>query len=162
MVKPMNSSERASTVPGQSAEPNVIRALHHLMSLYNAVHTNDRRDTAAGHWINEAFVLRLYAVLEAHGVVGNNKRIDYSLPHADTIDLCRRLRHEIGHSTGDVGDVDTRKLDKRLRQHFNLGDVDSLFHGKFLLPKDRVLRPMFVQSLNYCEALLAGGSRPAE
>ena len=63
----------------QRADPAAVPALDQLMGLYKQIHTNDRRSTAAGHWINEAFVVRLWAVLEADHVVDGSKPIDRSL-----------------------------------------------------------------------------------
>lgn len=146
------------------ARTEVLQALDYLMAMYNAVHTSDRRKTEPGHWINEAFVVRLWAVLEAHHVVDGNKRIDHNLEGWEEVQLCRRLRHAIAHQTGQVKDQDTRILDRRLREHFGVPEDQLTFDGKFTLPKDLILRPMFHACRRYCIALLnkeAGPEPPA-
>jgi len=139
---------------GAKVDPSVRIALAHLIALYRSVHTNDRRNTPAGHWINEAYVIRLCAVLECHHVFSENKRIDFELEGADRVDLCRRLRNEFAHATGKIHDGDAAKLDKRLREVFGLGDQESVFEGRFILSKDKVLGPMTEGCLCYVESLI--------
>jgi hypothetical protein len=136
-------------------DARVVAALHHQLALYNAIHTERLRNTALGHWVNEAFVVRLFSVLESHCVVGNDKRIDKSLDGAPWVDLCRRLRHQIAHATAEISDRDTVRLDQKLRELANIPELASLFAGKFVLAKDTVLRPMHRACVSYCSALLA-------
>ena len=139
------------------ADQSVIAALDHLMSTYNGIHLNSLRSTPRGHWINEAFVVRLWAVLESHGFVGNNISIDNDLPGADDIDICRRLRNEIGHATGNVLDAKAQKLAERIRTRYGLGAQESVLDKKFILSKDTVLRPMFEGARSYCLRVLGRG-----
>ncbi|MDP2401890.1 MAG: hypothetical protein Q8M66_07925 [Actinomycetota bacterium] len=136
-------------------EPAVVDALDYLITMYRSVHTNDRRNTPAGHWINEAYVIRLCAVLECHHVFDDTKKIDFSLPGADEVDLCRRLRNEFAHATGSIHDGEAVKLDQRVREAFGLGNQTSIFEGKFILSKDTVLGPMTSACLKYCVALMS-------
>ena len=125
------------------ADPQVMLALDHLAAMYEQLHTLQRCSTRAGHWVNEAFVVRLWAVLEAHDVVDGVKSIDGSLPGSRRVDLCRRLRQKIAHATGRINDEDSRRLDREIRQEFRLGNQESLFSGTFILSKDTVLGPMY-------------------
>ena len=118
-------------------------ALDHPAAMYEQLHTLQRCNTRAGHWVNEAFVVRLWAVLEAHDVVDGVKSIDSSLPGSRRVDLCRRLRQKIAHATGRINDEDSRRLDREIRQEFRLGNQESLFSGTFILSKDTVLGPMY-------------------
>ena len=136
------------------ANPLVLAALDHLMSTYNGIHLNSLRGTPRGHWINEAFVVRLWAVLESHGFVGDSMSIIKGLPGAKDIDICRRLRNEIGHATGNVLDAKAQKLAERMRAHYGLGARESVLGKKFILSKDTVLRPMFEGARSYCLGIL--------
>lgn len=142
-------------------DPKVLRALDYLVTMYNTIHTADRCNTEAGHWINEAFVIRLWAVLEAHHIVDGVKKIDPTLPGASVVDLCRHLRQRFAHATGRIKGKDARRLDSKLREVFGLGDQSSIFVDRFILSKGDVLRPMHAQCRAYAEALLeketAGG-----
>ena len=143
----------------RNADGDVLAALEYLLLVYASIHTNDRRNTAAGHWINEAFVIRLNAVLEAHHVLDESKSIDKSLPGARSVDLCRRLRQKFAHATGAIHDADAEKLDVAMREHYKLGDQASLFDGKFIMSKDTVLRPMYADCVAYSRAVLEKESR---
>jgi hypothetical protein len=136
-------------------DDDVLDALTHLMATYNSLHTEQLRNTILGHWVNEAFVVRLWAVLESHRAVSP---IDDSLDGAAEVDICRRLRHEIGHAKGNVDDRRARHLERRIRRTFTLDSQQSLFDGKFILSKDKVLRPMFTACQRYCETRLARGN----
>jgi len=143
------------------ADPRVEESLDYLLDMYQRVHTNDRRNTAAGHWINESFVIRLHAVLNSHGVLGDSKSIDWSLPGAKSVDLCRRLRMKFSHATGDIRGADAVRLDAEMREHYGLGEQASMFDGKFILSKDTVLRPMYSDCLQYCRSLVQQESQAA-
>lgn len=137
------------------AKPAVVDALDFLVQMYNDVHTGDRCNTEAGHWVNEAFIIRLCAVLEAHHVVGGGKSLDRSLPGWKRVDLCRRLRNKFAHATGEIHDQDSRTLDAEIKREFGLGNQESIFEGRFILSKDAVLQPMLLSCRQYACALLA-------
>jgi hypothetical protein len=147
--------ERSPESPPTLAEPSVLLALDHLMATYSRLHLDRLRNTPDGHWINEAFVVRLWAVLESHGIATGSKRIRQDLEGWRAVDICRRLRHEIGHATGDIDDREARRLATQMVEVFDVEPHDSIFEGKFVLSKDKVLRPMLAHARNYCELLLA-------
>jgi hypothetical protein len=140
--------------PQSSADPKVLEALAFLENIYWKLHTDSQRNTSTGHWINEAFIVRLYAVLNAHRVIIDKEGFDKSLPHWENVKFCKRLRNEIAHATGRVADKDARKLDKEMRCFFDLGEQESIIKGRFILSKDTVLRPMLEGCRKYCKAIL--------
>ena len=138
----------------KKADPNVLDALEHLSKMYATIYTNEMRNTAQGHWINEAFVVRLWAVLEAHHVVDSFKSIDKSLPGAKEVEACRLLRQKIAHSTVNIGSKSSREVDRFVRKVFDLDDQESIFEGKYILSKDTVLRPMAKACSEYSTAII--------
>lgn len=57
---------------------------------------------STGHWINQNFIVRLCATLESFQVISTDKKIkiDHNLDGATHVDIVRRLRHRIAHSSG--------------------------------------------------------------
>gem|GEM_PF-3154262 len=145
---------RGEVVSPKPVDPSVFEALEYLVSMYNQVHTGDRCNTQAGHWINEAFVVRLVAVLEAHHVVGRGKVINQALSGWRRVDLCRRLRNKFAHATGKIRSSDSRRLDEDVKAEFCLDEQQSIFGGHFILSKDTVLQPMLEACTHYAQALL--------
>lgn len=137
----------------KQADRAVIEALQHNLRLYKAIHTPDRVRTLEGHWINEAYVVRVCAILEAHGIFSQEKSIDETLPGSKDVDLCRRLRNKIAHATGEVRNRKAEVLHGKVLSHYGITNDPPLFRGKFRLPKDKVLRPMLQACLTYCHAL---------
>jgi hypothetical protein len=140
------------------AEPKVLRALHQLMRTYNGLHADHLRNTPEGHWVNEAFVIRLWAVLLSHRVVTESKKIDKDLEGWVAVDICRRLRHEFSHATGEISDNNARGIAAKIHEVFGVDSKESVFEGRFVLSKDKVLRPIFHQVVIYCKSLLIAES----
>jgi hypothetical protein len=133
-------------------DPNVFGALKYLMQRHRNIHTDERRNTLNGHWINEAFVVRLWAVLEAHHFV---HKIDKSIEGWEAVDICRRLRNEIAHATGETTSKKAKKLQRKINDYFRIDGQESMFEDKFILSKDTVLRPMHKKCTEYCESILS-------
>ena len=146
---------KKDTVP----DPAVLNALSYMMEMYRAIHTNERVNTLAGHWINEAFVVRLWAIMDSHHFV---QTIDQTVEGWKMVDICRRLRHQIAHATGQVRSTESTKLQAKMREVFGLGDQKSIFEGMFILSKDTVLRPMYAACRTYCAEMLARRSAQPE
>ena len=136
------------------ADPAVVEALMHFRVLYDRAHANELRNSEAGHWINEAFIVRLWAVLQAHGITGAGKSVDVALDGGPEVRVCKLLRNNLAHATGVIKDKDTRYIDRELRRVFKLGTDASLISDRFILAKDRVLRPMHTAALRYASAVL--------
>jgi hypothetical protein len=95
------------------------------------------------HWINENFILRLFAVLESHGCFTGSFRTD--LDGYEEMDILRRLRNKIGHGSGryDPSDGDKRKLYERLVRHFSVDPTSYLEDtSKYPLAVNQVLVPL--------------------
>jgi hypothetical protein len=75
-----------------------------------------------GHWINENFLLRLWAVLESRKSVGNTIKIDKTLDGWENVELLRRLRNKVGHGSGeyDPDDPDKQMLWEMIVWHYKL------------------------------------------
>lgn len=133
-------------------DPKVLDALKYLMQMYRNIHTDERRNTLSGHWINEAFVVRLWAVLEAHHCV---YEIDQSIKGWKAVDICRRLRNEIAHATGETTSRKAKRLQKEINDYFERDGQESIFKDRFILSKDTVLRPMHKDCTKYCKEILS-------
>ncbi len=106
------------------------------------------------HWINENFVLRLYAVLDSHGFYKD--KIDTSIEGHVEVDLLRRLRNKIGHGSGryDPLDSDKRKLYETLVAHFSIEPHAYLEDTtKYPLAVGQVLVPLARKCEAYAKAM---------
>jgi hypothetical protein len=97
------------------------------------------------HWINQNFVLRLYAVLESNGLISPTIRIRPDIEGHNEVDILRRLRNSFGHGSGryDPDNADKRQLFERIVSHFDLDvgeDVEN--EGKYPLSISEVLIPL--------------------
>lgn len=116
---------------------------------------------AIGHWINQSFVLRLWALLEGHRVVGSSgseREINQSLPGHDEVDILRRLRNEFAHTSGkyDPQKPEQKKLHDRIFEHFELRPNDHPSdHPGFPIPIDAVLMKLAEGCKEYVRALAA-------
>jgi hypothetical protein len=105
-----------------------------------------------GHWINQNFVVRLWAILDESGQVAN---IDKNVDGADEVDIIRRLRHRYGHTSGvcNPSDPDHKKLRDRIIDHFELNGADFA-EEDFPTPIDKVLVPLAEGAKRYLAAKL--------
>jgi hypothetical protein len=96
-------------------------------------------------WINQNFILRLYAVLESNKLVSRTITIRPDIEGHDEVDIVRRLRNNFGHGSGryDPADPNKRQLFERIVSHFGL-DVgeDPGDEGKYPLSISQVLIPL--------------------
>ena len=74
------------------------------------------------HWMNENFVMRVYAAMESNRVVSEKIRIRQDLDGWEDVDIVRRLRNQIGHGSGryDPNDGQKATLYNRIRDRFDL------------------------------------------
>jgi hypothetical protein len=114
----------------------------------------------AGHWINQGFVVRLYALLETHKIVGAGRtewgKIRQDIDGWKDIDLLRRLRIKFAHTLGFYrsDDPEHEKLRQELIEHFSLKEENVLAQTEmFPIPIDTVLIPMGESVKRYVEAL---------
>jgi hypothetical protein len=100
-----------------------------------------------GYWINQSVIIRLYALLEYHGVVSDTIRIDTTLDGHEEIDILRRLRKYFAH-TGRYNetDKDQKRLFDRVVAHFNLIGHDK---DRFPISIDTVVQVIFEKAKIY-------------
>jgi hypothetical protein len=107
-----------------------------------------------GHWINQNFLLRLFAILEAHGIISSSIRIDPNADGHEEVDILRRLRNQFGHGSGryDPGDPEEKKLYQRIVDHFHLTEHQhSESEGIYPIPIDQVLVPLAEGAKRYVQ-----------
>lgn len=120
--------------------------IHIILQFDRKLTPADReRINAIGHWLNQNFIVRLYALLESHKVL--EVPIDRKLAGAEDVDLLRRLRNVFAHSSGryNAGNKAHRKLLKALATRFGINLTSC---QDFPLDIAKVLEPL----LNSCKA----------
>jgi hypothetical protein len=96
----------------------------------------------ATHWVNQGFVVWLYAFLEYCRVY---KRIYHDIDGHDDIDILRWLRKWFVHTPGCYNPNDSEQKDtyESILKHFNLDRRDHPESDRlFPIPIDRVLEPL--------------------
>lgn len=97
------------------------------------------RNNGISRWINENFIVRLYALLEYYGVMSG---IDQALDGWIEVDLLRRLRMILAHTTGKYNPEDKEQnllMDKLI--YFFKPDLED--PKEFPLDIDKVIDPLF-------------------
>ena len=106
---------------------------------------NIKEISRIGFWVNQNFIIRLCALLEYHAIIpreGNGK-IELHLEGGVEVDLLRRLRNALVHTSGryNSNDRNEKKLYKNLVQRFSLDAENSSKAKDFPLPIDKLLIP---------------------
>lgn len=117
-----------------------------------------------GHWLNENFVTRLWAVLESNGIVGEQMKINQDLDGWQDVDLMRRLRNKIGHGSGtyDPDDPDKKKLFDTIVEYYKVPEGYSYFEvEKYPIGVGQVLVPMAQGCKKYTAAFIAAKVTPS-
>lgn len=85
-------------------EPYYVRGGHSVTIVFDFPIDDEMYDQmlAIGHWLNQNFIVRLCATLESFQVISTNPkiRINHDLEGAKYVEIVRRLRHRIAHSSG--------------------------------------------------------------
>lgn len=109
-----------------------------------------------GHWINQNFAIRLCAVLEYYGVIAPTGQgtLDDSLPGFQDINIVRRLRNVLAHTSGryDPSNPEERRLYETIVTHYEIGVSDASAASEFPLSIDTVLVPMARGCQQYARA----------
>jgi len=112
-----------------------------------------RAINVATHWVNQGFVVRLYAFLDYCSVF---ERIYHDIGGHDEVDILRWLRRWFAHTSGyyNPNDCEQKETYERIIKHFNLDrrqypESDCLFP----IPIDRVLAPLVEGCKRYVVAL---------
>jgi hypothetical protein len=114
-----------------------------------------------GHWLNENFLTRLWAILESNQIVSKTSKIDQALEHWRDVELLRRLRNKIGHGSGtyDHADAEKKKLFDAIVQYYNVPEGYSYFEvEKYPIGVGQVLVPMAHGCKRYTDAFVAAKS----
>jgi len=106
-----------------------------------------KRYNEMGYWVNQSFVIWLYALMEYRGVI---KSIDMTNPNGEDVNLLRRLRKIFAHTNGryDATDPKERKLFNAVINRYRPGIVDP---ERFNLQIDEVLERMYLGVRKYVE-----------
>jgi len=101
-----------------------------------------------GHFTNQNFIIRLYALLEYYQIIGNNIKIDFNLTGAYELDILRRLRKYFSHRSGPYNKADQQQVElyNTLIKQFNLGKIDS---EDYPISIDTVITPMVKKIKEY-------------
>jgi hypothetical protein len=117
------------------------------------------------HWLNENFVVRLYAVMESNQLVSEKIKIDQALEGWEELDILRRLRNKVGHGTRgyDINDQDHVKLYERIVVHFGIKkDYSYLEVDKYPIGIAKVLVPMANGCKRYAEEFAKRAATPLQ
>lgn len=109
------------------------------------------RINEVGHWINQNFVIRLYALLDCHHLT---ESIDQAVDGWKDVDLVRRLRNYFAHGSGkyDRANKDHQRTMQELATHLG---VDFSSESDFPLSINTVLEPLFKGCKKYVKGRLA-------
>ena len=115
----------------------------------------------AGHWINQGYVVRLFALLEYYKIVGGGERSKWGRIRKDIdgwedIELLRKLRKRFAHTAGFYrsDNLEHEALRQELIEHFGLKEENvPVQTRKFHIPIDTVLIPMGEGVKKYVKAL---------
>ncbi len=145
--KNMLGKHRFSTAPWyQSQGYNITLALDTPL-------TEERRQdiNQIGRWMNENYVIRLYALLHSHGLVDP---IDKSINGHEEVDLLRRLRNALAHGDGSYNPQDkkNRRTYERMVEMFNLKTERAETARYFPVHIDDFLAPMTEKCKQYVRA----------
>lgn len=103
-----------------------------------------------GHWLNQNFIIRLCALLEAHHVLSNDIKIDFEIDGCEHLNIVRRLRNRFAHSSGrfNPDDKDDKKTMELIRVNLNI-DIDRSVDWPLAI--NTVLQPLCEGCKRYVE-----------
>lgn len=103
----------------------------------------------SGHYMNCSFIVRLHALLDYYKIFSD--KLDESIDGFEDVNILRRLRNKIVHSTGKYNsdNPDDKKLYERMEDHYDLKTPPN-HPDEWRLPIDTVLEPMFEGCKKYC------------
>ncbi len=91
-----------------------------------------------GHWLNQNFVFRLYAILDYHNVVNS---IEQDIDGWKYVNVLRWLRRYFSHQSGHF-DENEKEHQTTMQEINDLLGVNVDGHEDFPLPIDKVLHPL--------------------
>jgi hypothetical protein len=101
-----------------------------------------------GHWINQNFIIRLYALLESFHVISDNVNINPALDGSEHVDIVRRLRNYFAHSSGRFNSSDEKhKMTMEvIGEKFGISVENST---EWPLSINTVLKPLYKGCVTY-------------
>jgi hypothetical protein len=110
-------------------------------------------NNSIGHFLNQNFLLRLFAVLQYHGIYDGFDKTRYK-----KLQILKQLRNEFGHGLGTYNPTSPKdkKLMKNIVTEFNLPDID---YSDFPISIDTVINEIVNESLR-CVTELSQKPKP--
>lgn len=110
-----------------------------------------------GGFLNENVIVRLYALLEEHGILIYQKEVDKAIEGHEAAYLTKQLRHRYAHSLGrpDTQNKEHRDLFDRLNNYLKPSipfEIENAEH--FPNSVDTVIIPLFRGCHKYAEGIL--------
>lgn len=106
-----------------------------------------------GHFLNQNFLIRLYALLDYHQIVSDQQKINKEFPGSDEVDILRRLRRLFSHTSGKYNPTNSEQkiLVQRMIDHFRLQITAP---EDFPISIDTVISPLVLKIKEYIRAKL--------
>lgn len=99
-----------------------------------------------GRWVNQSFVIRLCALLESYRIISKNEkeRINQKIVGHEDVDILRRLRNVLAHTSGRYNPTDSeeRKLYERIVERYSINIVRLETVKEYPLHIDTLLLPL--------------------
>jgi hypothetical protein len=134
------------------------KGIYITFTLDRAITGDDiKQNNTITRWMNENYIVRLYALLEAYGIISDKMKIDTSIEGADDIDILRRLRDILAHGTGKYNpfDENQRKLVERMIVRYGIKAKDHLHEMPLAI--DTIIDPLFNGCREYVQRVEKGG-----
>lgn len=138
----MVGQTRFSTAPFyQNKGLNIVFTLSSPLTLEKIQEINE-----IGRWVNQSFVIRLCALLESYHLISKNEkeRIDQKIDGHEDVDILRRLRNVLAHTSGRYNpkDSEERKLYERIIEKYSINIKEQEIANEFPLHIDTFLLPL--------------------
>lgn len=131
---------------------------HHIVFNFSQPLTEEQIDkfSAIGLWINQNFLIRLCAILEYYEVIPPKGKgvIDAKLEGHEHIDILRRLRNNLAHTSGryNADESEERKLLERIMKTYPI-DNEGEAVRVYPVPIHTLLIPIAHGCKRYAQAL---------
>jgi hypothetical protein len=121
-----------------------------LVFLRPLTESDIERNNEISRWMNENYVVRLYALLNSYKIVSGLSSVDESIDGSKEVKLLIRLRNVFAHTSGKYNPEDERQRDlfKDIVAHIKLNEDES---NEIRLDIDKVLDPLHEGCLRYVE-----------
>lgn len=110
-----------------------------------------------GRWVNQSFIVRLCALLESYHVIPqeNKGRIDQKLDGHEELDILRRLRNVLAHTSGryNPSDSEEKQLYIRITEKFSITAESPDTAKEFPLHIHTLLLPLAEGCMHYVKRL---------